>query len=125
MESWQPIPPITIDRSYLQECSDGDPAFEQELLHLFVDDTQQHLVSLRAAIATQNFDIARQEAHHIKGASAHVGAVTMFAIAAAVEAQMKENTTPLSLPLLSQLEAAYQDVVAQTKQWDQEPTILS
>ena len=116
---------MSIDRSLLHEYSDGDRDFEQELLHLFVDDTQQHLASLKAAISNQNFDIATREAHHIKGASAHVGAVAMFAIATEVEALIKQKITPPSLPLLSQLETAYQDVIAVTEQWDQESTALS
>lgn len=125
MKAWPSITPISIDRSLLHEYSDGDRDFEQELLHLFVNDTQQHLASLKAAISNQNFDIATREAHHIKGASAHVGAVAMFAIATEVEALIKQKITPPSLPLLSQLETAYQDVIAVTEQWDQESTTLS
>lgn len=125
MNSWPSITPISIDRTLLHEYSDGDRSFEQELLHLFVDDTQQHLANLKAAISDQNFDIATQEAHHIKGASAHVGAVAMFAIAAEIETLIKQKSTSPSLPLLSQLETAYQDVIGMTEQWDQESTTLS
>lgn len=125
MKSWPSITPISIDRNLLHEYSDGDRDFEQELLHLFVDDTQQHLARLKAAISSQNFDTATQEAHHIKGASAHVGAVAMFAIAAEIEALIKQKRTPPSLPLLSQLETAYQDVIGMAEQWDQESTPLS
>ncbi|KAI9131511.1 Hpt domain-containing protein [Acaryochloris sp. CCMEE 5410] len=124
MKSWPSITPISIDRTLLHEYSDGDRNFEQELLHLFVDDTQQHLARLKAAISNQNFDMATREAHHIKGASAHVGAVAMFAIAAEIETLIKQKSTSPSL-LLSQLETAYQDVIGMTEQWDQESTTLS
>ncbi|WP_299485918.1 Hpt domain-containing protein [Acaryochloris sp. IP29b_bin.137] len=125
MEPWQTHLPPAIDRSQLQESSAGDRAFEQELLHLFVADTQQHLKRLKTAIATQDFDIAQREAHHMKGASAHVGAVTMYAIATAVEVQMRQHMMDQSLPLLNQLEMAYQAVIDQTEQWDQDLTSLS
>lgn len=125
MKPWQTQPSIAVDRNHLQECSEGDRVFEQELLHLFVDDTHQHMIRLKTAISTQEFEIARREAHHIKGASAHVGAVTMFAIAAELEAQMKHVHQNQPCPLLHQLEAAYQAVITQTAQWDQELASLS
>lgn len=125
MEPPQTISSIAVDRNQLQDCSGGDRSFEQELLHLFVEDTQQHLLRLQHAIAARRFDLARREAHHIKGASAHVGAVTMFAIATEVEARMEQQTLDQSIPLLHQLDVAYQAVIAQTMQWDQELTSLS
>lgn len=125
MKPWPSITPNSIDRNLLHEYSDGDRNFEQELLHLFVDDTQQHLTSLKAAISNQNFDIATREAHHIKGASAHVGAVAMSAIAAEIETLIKQKSTSPSLPLLNQLETAYQDIIGMAEQWDQESTTLS
>jgi len=124
MKSWQSFTTLTIDQSLLHEYSEGDRSFEQELLHLFVEDTQQHLARLRAAISTHNFDIAKRQAHHIKGASAHVGAVTMVAIATEIEAQINQQTAPPPLLLLTQLEAAYQDVITVAEQWDQESTPL-
>ncbi|WP_299411319.1 Hpt domain-containing protein [Acaryochloris sp. IP29b_bin.148] len=110
--------PQVIDPNQLQEYSDGDRAFEQELLELFVEDTHRHLVQLRHAIATQAFEAARQEAHHIKGASAHVGAIAMSKLAATLETHAKQQTAPA--PLLGQLEQAYQQVMQQAEQWGQD-----
>lgn len=115
---------VPIDRNQLQECSEGDRAFEQELLTLFVDDTQQHLERLQVAIANQDVQTAMREAHHIKGSSAHIGAQVIFTLATAIEDHMKQQTT-LPEPLLSQLAMAYQDVVALTEQWYPESTRLS
>ena len=119
-----PSPSLPIDRSQLQECSEGDRVFEQELLTLFVEDTQQHLGRLQVAIATQDVQTAQREAHHIKGSSAHIGAQVMFTLATAIEDHMKQQTT-LPDPLLSQLATAYQEVVALTEQWYPESTRLS
>ena len=49
----------------------------------------------------------------------------MFAIAAEIETFIKQKSTSPRLPLLSQLETAYQDVIGMTEQWDQESTTLS
>lgn len=119
------IPAVVIDQQQLQEYSGGDRVFEQELLHLFVEDTQHHLVALSVAIADQDFEVARREAHYIKGASAHVGALAMSAISAVVEDHMKQQTSPIPEFLLDQLVTAYQDVILQTEQWDQDLTALS
>lgn len=124
MDPWLSLPKIVIDRSQLQEFSEGDQAIEQELLHLFVEDTQEHLTRLHLAIAHQAFEEARREAHHIKGASAHVAALTMFAIAAELEDQLQQQPSPLPLTLLKHLETAYQNVIDQIEQWDQESATL-
>ncbi len=48
-----------------------------ELLQLFVEDSQSHLEAAKTAIATNDFQQLLKESHHLKGASANVGATTM------------------------------------------------
>lgn len=124
MDPWPSLPEMIIDRKQLQEFSEGDRAIEQELLHLFVRDTQEHLTHLRLEIANQDFEEARREAHHLKGASAHVAALVMFAIATEVENQLQQQRSPFAMTLLEQLATAYQNVMNQIEQWDQESTAL-
>jgi HPt (histidine-containing phosphotransfer) domain-containing protein len=64
---------IDIDWSLLESLSDGDEAFQVELLRLYLSDTRKHLPKLQIAIAQQNADALRVEAHYLKGASSNIG----------------------------------------------------
>ncbi|NJK42156.1 MAG: Hpt domain-containing protein [Acaryochloridaceae cyanobacterium SU_2_1] len=98
-----------IDHHQLQEYSQGDLVFEQELLALFIADTQQHLEQLQGAVTQQEWETAREVAHHIKGASGHVGAQVMSRIAAQLETQSQQQQ-PLDL-LFQDLQTAYTAVI--------------
>ena len=68
---------LQIDWQHLHALADGDDEFESELLQMFVEDTFSHLELLKAAIAANDIQQLRREAHHLKGTSANVGAVAM------------------------------------------------
>ncbi|MEA5515133.1 response regulator, partial [Nodularia sp. UHCC 0506] len=68
---------LAIDWEHLHQISENDPKFELELLQMFVEDSQLHLEASKAAIAAENYQQLAQEAHHIKGASANIGAISM------------------------------------------------
>ena len=75
----------TFDREQLEHLAGGDKAFENELLQLFVGDTENSLSQLDAAISSDSRDAVQSLAHYIKGASANVGAVGMSQTAAQLE----------------------------------------
>jgi len=93
-----------MDWARIQELAGGVDEFELELLTIFVDDTQLHLDAVGAAIAVQNFSVLAQEAHHIKGASANVGAVPMYELAAYLEQQARQQTIHDAIEPLAQLQ---------------------
>ena len=95
-----------IDWEHLHQMSDSSYEFELELLTIFVEDTQVHLKAVKTAIAESNFWEIEQAAHHIKGASANVGAKTMQVAAAQIEQQARQQKLEGSTQLLAEIEQA-------------------
>lgn len=95
-----------IDWDHLHQMSDNSYEFELELLTIFVEDTQVHLKAIKTASAESNFWEIEQAAHHIKGASANVGAKTMQVAAAQIEQQARQKKLEDSTQLLAEIEQA-------------------
>ena len=108
-------PPIDLD--YLRQFSEGDTAFEQELLELFVADSQTHLAAVKAAIITQDLETVRQKAHQLKGSSSNVGANVMQDLAAQLEQAAKQETLEKVSTWFAELEAAYAAVATFVTHW--------
>lgn len=87
---------LHFDLDRLHQLSDCNQEFEQELLQLYLDDTQEQVQQLLQANRKQNFLQIERTAHHIRGASASVGAFQLEAIAEKLEqqAQHQLSTTP-------------------------------
>jgi len=70
---------VSIDRSTLQELFDivGDATWVEELLTLYVSDTQTRFVELESLTHAANTVEIKRLAHTMKGTSAHVGAKEM------------------------------------------------
>lgn len=97
-----------IDFDYLHQMCQGDPEFEQELLSLFLSDTQVHLNAAKTAASCQESETVRQKAHLIRGASGTIGAVQLQALAGNLEQMAKQGNLDCLPDLVRQLEAAYQ-----------------
>lgn len=78
-----------IDWEQLHRLSDDSSEFEWELLQVFTADSCVYLAQLKQAIARQDYWRIEQDAHHIRGASANIGAVSMQTAAAALEQQAR------------------------------------
>ncbi|MBE9182330.1 response regulator [Oculatella sp. LEGE 06141] len=104
----QDRPNLQIDWNHLHQISDNNIEFELELLQLFIQDSQDHLVALKAAIATQNCQKVEQEAHHLKGASANVGVNTMEFAAGQLEYQARHHQLSATSLLVEELEVSLQ-----------------
>jgi HPt (histidine-containing phosphotransfer) domain-containing protein len=100
-EFWQPV-----DWEHLHQLSDNNPEFEQELLEVFVADSYTVLVLLKQSIAVQDARQLEQSAHHIKGASANVGAIAIYSVAVQLEQQARAQQFEDSDRLIQQLETA-------------------
>lgn len=81
-----------IDWKSLQRLSDGNPSFELELLKIFLQDSYEHLDLLARAIADNQFEEIEHIAHHLKGASANVGAFVMRDAANELERQARRGS---------------------------------
>ncbi|MBD2123892.1 response regulator [Trichocoleus sp. FACHB-262] len=95
-----------LDWEHLHQMSDDSYEFEIELLTVFVEDAQVHLKAVTTAIAESNYWEVEQAAHHIKGASANVGAKTMQAAAAEIEQQARRQKLEGTAQLLTEIEQA-------------------
>jgi len=106
-----------LNWKHLHQISDGNREFELELLQIFVEDSQTHLEALKRAIANQEVWQAEQAAHHIKGASANVGAKIMQSAAEQLEQQARQNQIQAPEGFLTEIEQSLDQIRAfvQTK----------
>jgi len=81
--------PIDLDR--LEEVTAGDEELRQELIDLFMADTEERFLILESAIAGKNGEELNRTAHSIKGSSANMGAAALQALAYELEALGSEN----------------------------------
>ena len=95
---------LDLDWEHLHEISDGDADFEIELLQMFVEDAQTHIDAVKEAVEENDWQKLGREAHHIKGASANVGAKPMQLAAEKLEQMVHQQQEGFSDVLL-ELEA--------------------
>ncbi len=81
-----------LDRERLSLMADGSPEFEHELLQLFIQDSQGYLQRLQRSIDTGNARQVEHIAHYIKGASASVGAMAIYAISVQLEEKARHQS---------------------------------
>ncbi|MBD1999833.1 response regulator [Leptolyngbya sp. FACHB-541] len=101
-----------LNWKHLHQISDGNREFELELLQIFVEDSQIHLETLKGAIANQDLWQAEQAAHHIKGASANVGAKIMQAAAEHLEQQARQKQLQTPERFLAEIELSLDKIRA-------------
>jgi len=93
-----------LDWEHLHQLSEGNTEFELELLQMFVEDAQPRLEATKVAIATRDFQQIEQQAHHLKGASANVGAKAMQTSAERLEQLLRYQQLEGATELLAELE---------------------
>ncbi|GAX42757.1 multi-sensor hybrid histidine kinase [Tolypothrix sp. NIES-4075] len=76
---------LPIDWEHLHQLSENNAEFELELLQIFVEDIQPRLEAVKQAIEKNDFEKIAHEAHHLKGASANIGATAMHLAAETLE----------------------------------------
>ncbi|GAX35875.1 response regulator [Nodularia sp. NIES-3585] len=101
---------LAIDWENLHQLSENNTEFELELLQIFVEDSQLHLEATKVAIATENFQQLAQEAHHLKGASANIGAISMQQAAEKLEQMSIDNECVGTTELMAELEGFIQEI---------------
>lgn len=75
-----------LDRNHLHEMTDGDAAFQRELLLTYLASAEVILTRLKASLSADDLRQITREAHALKGSSLNVGAVALGHCAAAIEA---------------------------------------
>jgi len=74
-----------IDLVRIQETSDGDIEFEQELIEMYLEDTLEHCTAIEESHAGGDALMIRQAAHTLKGSSANIGASHIMNVAYDIE----------------------------------------
>ncbi|MEH2125916.1 GAF domain-containing protein [Nostoc sp.] len=69
---------LAIDWEHLHRISGNDEEFELNLLQISIEDIKPRLEIIKAAIAADDFGQIARETHHLKGASANIGATAMY-----------------------------------------------
>lgn len=100
-----------LDIGQLWETTGGDREFIRELGDVFLNDVEDRLRQIEAAIAQASWDETKAMAHSIKGASANVGAATLARLAEQLEELPSPDPTHVSA-LHAGLSAALADVRA-------------
>ncbi|TVP61152.1 MAG: response regulator [Nodularia sp. (in: Bacteria)] len=101
---------LAIDWEHLHQLSENNTEFELELLQIFVEDSQLHLEATKAAIATNDFPQLAREAHHLKGASANIGAIFIQQAAEKLEQMSHEHKCVGTTELIAELEGFIQEI---------------
>ncbi|WRH66501.1 MAG: response regulator [Planktothrix sp. GU0601_MAG3] len=85
--------PLNIGR--LQKISGGKKEFQQKLLKVYMERSEQDFVEIQAAITAQNFTVLQQYAHRFKGSSANVGATIISQLADQLENAIQQENIAL------------------------------
>lgn len=99
-----------IDWERLHEISGNSEEFEMELLQIFVEDMEIHIKEFKDAIATNNFQMVERKGHHIKGASANMGATTMYKAAGKLEDMARHQQLVGAADLLAEIEKSFSSI---------------
>ncbi|MFW9260199.1 GAF domain-containing protein [Nostoc sp. CALU 546] len=95
---------LVIDWEHLHQISGNDQEFELNLLQICVEDIKPRLEIIKVAIASHNFGQIVREAHHLKGASANIGATAMYIAADKLEQLADYQELRGTTNLVSELE---------------------
>ena len=126
--SWVPkprepaCPPNLIDFDRLNEVSDGDVEFQQELLEMFIEDVTEKLPGLQQAFQDGDCSEIAHYAHTIKGASANLGITSMQAIALKLEHQARDDQLEEPQQQLTQIHRLLDRLKESIAQWHSEIT---
>ncbi|MBN3924642.1 GAF domain-containing protein [Nostoc sp. NMS4] len=95
---------LAINWEQLHRISGNDREFELNLLQLSVEDIKPRLEIIKTAIAANDFGQIARETHHLKGASANIGATAMYLIANQLEQLASDRDFKDTTNLVSELE---------------------
>ena len=108
-------PSDLLDLTTLQnlvELDDGSHGLVQEMIGIFREDTPHRIEDILQAAADRDAEAFSRAAHALKGGSGALGARTLRARAAELEALGRGGSVEVGLDLRAQLEALFQASLA-------------
>jgi len=94
--------PLNVKR--LQGISGGKKEFQQKLLAVYLERTDQDFSQIQQAITDQDFTSLEQYAHRLKGSSANVGATIISQLAYQLENATQQQNLSLCTQLIKKIE---------------------
>jgi PAS domain S-box-containing protein len=91
---------LEVDWAYLEEMSNGDAEFKQQLLLAYLSSLPEHMEALKIAIAESLHNEIEREAHFIKGSSAAIGINCIAKLASILEESSKQKILPKNATFL-------------------------
>jgi HPt (histidine-containing phosphotransfer) domain-containing protein len=82
---------LPIDWKQLGQLSDGNEAFERELLGIFLTESRDRLQQAQQALFACDYEGLRSAAHQMKGASGNIGMHDFWEMAAKLERRAKQE----------------------------------
>jgi CheY-like chemotaxis protein len=103
-----PFAPVNLQR--IKDITDGDLAFEQELIESFLSDTERHVADLESAVEETDGERLKLQAHAIKGSGANAGAGRLAEIAGRLEQVRIGSESEKARELLDDLRSEFERV---------------
>jgi len=100
-----------VDLARLDEITDGDPEFTQELIAVFVSSCAQSLDELKQEFARDDRPALARAAHKLKGASGNIHAVPLRDLCADLEANAVSMTAERLSTTIASIETAMQQAM--------------
>jgi CheY-like chemotaxis protein/HPt (histidine-containing phosphotransfer) domain-containing protein len=97
---------VHLDCEYLQQLSEGDTGFEQELLQIFIQNVSRNLAENHRALQNRDFSAIAANAHQIKGSSGNIGALNLHQLSRELEDQSRQQNSETTSTSLVKLEQA-------------------
>lgn len=112
MESRPIIDEPTVVRMLSDFGDDGLDIFDQ-LVAIFLADTELLVKELKQAVASHDFEAAARKAHRIKGGSGQIGAVTLRAESEAAESSAQRQDAAALHASVARIETHWPQVVSE------------
>jgi signal transduction histidine kinase/DNA-binding response OmpR family regulator len=90
----------------------GAPDMVSKVIHIYLKESLKFLQTLQDAVSAKDATALQKAAHSFKSSSANVGAVGLSELCRDMEAMGRENKTDNAAPLLSDIQAEYETVLA-------------
>jgi signal transduction histidine kinase/HPt (histidine-containing phosphotransfer) domain-containing protein len=97
-----------LDKKAMMTRFMDDEALASQVVQVFLSDIPTQIALLRTYLDQGNTDLARRQAHTIKGASANVGGVALASLAAVMEKEGDQNNLPGMQIRMKEMEAAFE-----------------
>jgi HPt (histidine-containing phosphotransfer) domain-containing protein len=94
---------------------EGQPDIVREVLTLFLDDAPRRLAAIRDALERRDAAALLREAHTLKGAAAHIGAVTFERHCRQLEAMGRAASLDGASEVVQQIEMEFGRVSAEIR----------